>query len=181
MLERLETALQTLGAWLIHTDVGLAVLVAVGASIALSHIFALLANRLNGREILLHLLLDGLILSVAFLLSSAVSMLLLRLFASSPVPPSDYLNGVAPCLLPAMLYVLTAAPYVGELLALVIWVVVHLNVLVFLHVRFALPYGEALLLASPGYGLALTLVWLLFQRSWRASYASLASHLRDQL
>lgn len=177
MLAPLEQALWSLGRWLVQTDLGLAILLVVGASMALSHVFALLANRLSGKAILLHLLLDALMLSVAFLLCMTVDMVLLRLFASRAVHPSAFLNGVAPCLLPATLYVLAAAPYVGDLIAVLIWVLVHLNVLVFLHVGFQLPYSEALLLATPGYGLATVLVWLLFRQSWRSSYAALASHL----
>lgn len=175
----IQHALWDLGAWLIHSDVGLGILLVVGASMALSHVFALLANRLTGREILVHLVLDALILSVAFLLCTAVGMLLLRFYASMPVHPSAFLNGMAPCLLPGAFYVLTAAPYVGDLIALLIWVLVHLNVQVFLHVQFGVPYADALLLSTPGFLLAVGMVWLLFRRSWRASYAALASHLSD--
>lgn len=55
----------------------------------------------------------------------------------------------------------------------------HLNVITLLHVRFALPYGEALLLATPGYVVAIFLVWLLFRQGWQAGYSTLASHLSD--
>lgn len=170
-------ALDALGAWLVQTDVGLGLLFLVGLSMSLSHVFALLANRLNARQILTHLLLDGLMLSVAFLLSSTIDMVLLATYASAPVHPSAFINSIATCLLPAVLYLLVAAPYVGELIGLVIWVLLHLNVLSLLHVRFGLPYGEALSLASPGYLVAVVLVGLLFRQSWRAGYSTLASQL----
>ena len=60
--------------------------------------FALLANRLTARQILVHLLLDALMLSLAFLLSSGTDMVLLTLFASRQVSPSEVLNGLAPAL-----------------------------------------------------------------------------------
>lgn len=172
--------LRQLGNWLANADLGLGLLLVVGASIALSHVFALLANRLNRRQILVHLVLDVLVLSVAYLLALACDMLLLKLFASRPVPPGEVVEGVAPCLLPATLYVFAAAPYVGELIAAAIWVLVHLNVVAFLHARFDLPPSEALLLCSPGYGLATALVWVRFRQRWQASYATLASHLGEQ-
>jgi hypothetical protein len=169
--------LEALGAWLVHTDVGLGLLLLVGLSMSLSHVFALLANRLTARQILVHLLLDGLMLSLAFLLCCSTDMVLLSLFAASRVHPSDFLNGVAVCLLPAALYVFVAAPYVSDLIALVIWVLVHLNVVSYLHVRFDLPLAQALELATPGFVLALLLVWILFRQSWRNSYVKLASQL----
>jgi len=179
-MPHLTHLLRQLGDWLADTDLGLGLLLVVGASIALSHVFGLLANRLNRRQILVHLVLDVLILSVAYLLALACDMLLLKLFASRPVPPGEVLEGVAPCLLPATLYVFAAAPYVGELIAGAIWVMVHLNVVAFLHARFDLPPAEALLLCSPGYLLATAMVWMRFRQRWQASYATLASHLGER-
>jgi len=174
-----QGALDGLGAWLVQTDVGLGLLLVVGLSMSLSHVFSLLANRLNRRQIIIHLILDGLMLSVAFLLSSTIDMVLLATRASVPVHPSAFIDGVAVCLLPAVFYLLVAAPYVGETIGFGIWVLMHLNVVSLLHVRFALPYGEALLLATPGYAVAVLLVWLLFRQSWQAGYSTLASQLSD--
>jgi hypothetical protein len=70
-----------------------------------------------------------------------------------------------------------AAPYIGETIGLVIWVLMHLNVVTLLHVRFDLPWGQALLLSSPGYLFAVLMVWLLFRQGWRRGYTMLASEL----
>ena len=180
MLAAVERLLDQLGGWLIHADLGLGLLLLVGLSMSLSHVFALLANRLSVRQILLRLLLDALMLAVAFLLSTSIDMVLLNLFASSPVRPTLFINGMASCLLPACFYVAVAAPYVGETIGLGIWWLMHLNVVTFLHVRFDLPYDQALLLSSPGYLFAVLLVWLLFRQSWRRGYVTLASELGDQ-
>ena len=101
MLVVLDHLLWNLGAWLLRTEVGLGLLLIAGTSMALSHVFALLANRLRAGAIVVHLLQDALVLTLAFLFCSAIDMLLLVRFASMPVHPSVFLNRLAPCLLPA--------------------------------------------------------------------------------
>ena len=173
----LEFHLEQLGHWLLQADIGLGLLVLVGLSMACSQVFALLANRLNGRQILVRLILDGLVLCLAFLLGSTLDMLLLSMFGSRPVHPSAFINGIAVCFVPGLFYLLVAAPYISDLIAITIWVLIHLNLITLVHLRFQLPYGEALLLLTPGYVLAMLLVWLQFRQSWRAGYSRLASQL----
>ena len=173
----LEQGLNALGGWIIQADLGLGLLLGVGVSMSLSHVFALLANRLTTHQILWRLSLDALMLAVAFLLTSSIDMVLLRLYGSNPVHPSAFVDGVATCLLPACFYVAVAAPYIGESIALVIWVLIHLNVITFVHVRFDLPWDQSVILCTPGYILAVLLVALLFRQSWQRSYAMLASEL----
>lgn len=175
----LESRFEQLGHWLLQADVGMGLLVLVGLSMALSQGFSLLANRLSTRQILTRLLLDGLVLCLAFLLSSGVDMVLLAVMASQPVHPTDFLDGIAICFLPGVFYVLVAAPYISDLIAITIWFLMHLNLVALVHLRFALSYQETLLLLSPGYVLAMMLVWLQFRASWRAGYSSLASQLPE--
>ena len=179
MLVDLERVLNGLGGWLIRADLGLGLLLVVGISMSLSHVFGLLANRLGARQILWRLLIDALVLASAFLLSSSIDMVLLNLYGSNPVHPSAFVDGIASCLLPACFYVCVAAPYIGETIGLVIWVLTHLNVVTFVHVRFDLPWDQALVLTTPGYLLALLLVALLFRQSWQRGYAMLASELAE--
>ena len=179
MLVDLERLLNGLGGWLIRADLGLGLLLVVGISMSLSHVFGLLANRLGAREILWRLLIDALVLASALLLSSSIDMVLLNLYGSNPVHPSAFVDGIASCLLPACFYVCVAAPYVGETIGLVLWVLIHLNVITFVHVRFDLPWDQALVLTTPGYLLALVLVALLFRQSWQRGYAMLASELAE--
>jgi hypothetical protein len=179
MLVDLDRALNGLGGWLIRADLGLGLLLVVGISMSLSHVFALLANRLGARQILWRLLLDALVLASAFLLSSSIDMVLLNLYGSNPVHPSAFVDGIASCLLPACFYVCVAAPYVGETIGFVIWVLMHLNVVTFVHVRFDLPWDQALLFTTPGYLLAVVLVALLFRQGWQRGYAMLASELSE--
>ena len=177
MLVDLERLLNGLGSWLIRADLGLGLLFVVGISMSLSHVFGLFANRLGAREILWRLLIDALVLASALLLSSSIDMVLLNLYGSNPVHPSAFVDGIASCLLPACFYVCVAAPYIGETIGLVLWVLIHLNVVTFVHVRFDLPWDQALVLTTPGYLLALVLVALLFRQSWQRGYAMLASEL----
>jgi hypothetical protein len=179
MLVDLERVLNGLGGWLIRADLGLGLLLVVGISMSLSHVFGLLANRLGARQILWRLLIDALVLASAFLLSSSIDMVLLNLYGSNPVHPSAFVDGIASCWLPACFYVCVAAPYIGETIGLVLWVLVHLNVITFVHVRFDLPWDQALVLTTPGYLLALVLVALLFRQSWQRGYAMLASELAE--
>jgi hypothetical protein len=179
MLLELERVLNGLGGWLIRADLGLGLLFVVGISMSLSHVFGLLANRLGARQILWRLVIDALVLASAFLLSSSIDMVLLNLYGSNPVHPSAFVDGIASCLLPACFYVCVAAPYIGETIGLVIWVLTHLNVVTFVHVRFDLPWDQALVLTTPGYLLALLLVALLFRQSWQRGYAMLASELAE--
>jgi hypothetical protein len=179
MLVDLERLLNGLGGWLIRSDLGLGLLLVVGISMSLSHVFGLFANRLGARQILWRLLIDALVLASAFLLSSSIDMVLLNLYGSNPVHPSAFVDGIASCLLPACFYVCVAAPYIGETIGLVIWVLTHLNVVTFVHVRFDLPWDQALVLTTPGYLLALLLVALLFRQSWQRGYAMLASELAE--
>ena len=177
MLVDLERGLNGLGGWLIRADLGLGLLLVVGISMSLSHVFGLLANRLGAREIFWRLLIDALVLASAFLLTSSIDMVLLNLYGSNPVHASAFVDGIASCLLPACFYVCVAAPYIGETIGLVLWVLIHLNVVTFVHVRFDLPWDQALLLTTPGYLLAVLLVALLFRQSWQRGYAMLASEL----
>lgn len=179
MLVDLERLLNGLGGWLIRSDLGLGLLLVVGISMSLSHVFGLFANRLGAREILWRLLIDALVLASALLLSSSIDMVLLNLYGSNPVHPSTFVDGIASCLLPACFYVCVAAPYIGETIGLVLWVLIHLNVVTFVHVRFDLPWDQALVLTTPGYLLALVLVALLFRQSWQRGYAMLASELAE--
>jgi hypothetical protein len=173
-----ELLLDRVGAWLLQADAGVGLVLLVGLSMSLSHAFALLANRLTPRQIALRLLLDGLVLALAFLLASAVDMLLLASVASRQVHASDFLDGIGAALIPGLFYGLVAAPYIADLLAVGLWFLVHLNVVTLLHLRFALPWSEALLLSTPGYLLALVLVALLFRQRWQGSYRQLSSQLQ---
>ena len=178
MLALIERLLDGLGRWLLQADVGVGVLLLVGLSMSLSHAFALLANRLTPRQIAVRLVLDALVLTLAFLLASVTDMLLLVAVADRPVDPSAFLNAMGPALIPGLFYGLVAAPYISDLIAVSLWFLVHLNAVTLLHGRFDLAWAQALLLATPGFLLALVLVALLFRQSWQASYRQLACQLQ---
>ncbi|MEY2643613.1 MAG: hypothetical protein RLZZ611_262 [Cyanobacteriota bacterium] len=172
-----EAQLERLGQWLLEAQMGVELVLLVGLSTSLSHAFALLANRLTPRQIAVRLVLDALVLALAFLLASTIDLILLAVVTEHPVSPGDFLNGMGVALMPGLLYGLVAAPYIADLVALTLWFLVHLNVVTMLHLRFALPWPEALLLPTPGLVIALGLVALLFRQSWQESYRQLAGQL----
>lgn len=174
-----EQTLDGMAAWLLQADAGVGMILLVGLSISLSHVFGLLANRLTPRQIVVHLLLDALLLSLALLISCLVDMLLLSAFSNRSIPPSEFVNSMAPALLPALFYVFVAAPYISDLIAIGIWFSVHLNVVLLLHALFALPYGQALLLATPGYVLAMVVVAIMLRQRWEGGYQRLAAQIES--
>lgn len=175
--QELGAGLDRFGTWLLQADAGVGLVLLVGLSMSLSHAFALLANRLTPRQIAVRLVLDALVLALAFLLASAIDMLLLATLSGRALHPSAFLNGMGAALIPGLFYGLVAAPYIADLIALSLWFLVHLNVVTLLHLRFALPWMEALVLATPGFLVAVVLVALLFRQSWQSSYRQLASQL----
>ena len=176
----IEQLLASLASWLMKADVGLSIAILVGLSMALSHLFALVANRLTARQIAIQLVLDGLVLSVALLLAALINMLMLGTFTQAQITPTALLDRLGPALIPGLFYVLVAAPYISDLIALTIWFLIHLNVVTLLHAHFGISYGTALLLATPGYCVALVLVMALFHQGWQAGYRRLASELEPR-
>lgn len=176
-MAELETALKGLGHWLLQLDRGFEILLLVGLSMSLAHLFSLVANQLTPRQILVQLLLDALVLAVALLLATLVDMALLALVVEGPLQPWGLFESLGAALLPGVFYVLVAAPYVSDLIAVTIWVLIHLNVVALLQARFALPASQALALATPGYALALLLVSALFYQGWQRGYRRLADTL----
>jgi hypothetical protein len=173
----LDVALTKLGHWLLQLDQGFEILLLVGLSMSLSHLFALVANQLTARQIVAQLLLDALVLAVALLLATLVDMALLAVVVKGPLQPWALFKSLGAALLPGVFYVLAAAPYVSDLIAGTIWVLIHLNVVAVLEARFALPPGQALALATPGFALGLLLVSALFYQGWQRGYRRLADSL----
>ncbi|OUT73098.1 MAG: hypothetical protein CBB79_04590 [Synechococcus sp. TMED19] len=158
---------------------GLGLTIAVGFSFSLAHVFSLMANRLRPRQILVHVILDSLVLGAALLIGSFLNLLMIALLAGQVLEPHVFFNAIGGALAPGLFYVLVAAPYISDLIAIVIWFLVHLNVVTLVHLRFGLPYEQVLLITAPGYILTLVMVGLVFRQSWRRSYLRLASALQD--
>ena len=174
MVDQLVTSLDAMGRLLLAMDSGVGLLIGVGFSMSTSHGFALLANRLTPRQILLHMVVDALVLSLAFLLCILCHSLMLMVFEGIPLQPITFANRMGVALWPGLLYVLVAAPYVSDLIAVGLLAWIHLNVLVLLKAVYGIPFQSGLLVALPGFVVALVLVGLLFAQRWRRSYDTLA-------
>lgn len=139
-----------------------------------SHLFALLANKLRPRQILFHMIIDALVLSLAFLIGILSHSLMLTLVAGVPLQPITFGNRMGVALWPCLFYVLVAAPYISDLIAITLLAWVHLNVVVLLQAVYGVPLAKGLIISLPGYGLSLILIAYLFAQRWRASYSTLA-------
>ena len=156
MLEqRLEQLVENTVVSLPEAHTGLVLVVLVGFSFSLSHVFSLLANRLKPRQILFHVLLDSLVLAAALLIASFINMVLIALHTQLLVEPKEFFNAIGGALAPGLFYVLVAGPYVSDLIAITIWVLIHLNVITLVHLfwtslRRGVAAGHAWVCGGPG-------------------------------
>ena len=81
-----------LAIWLMQADVGLGLAVLVGLSMSVSHLFALVANRLTPRQIAVQLVLDGLVLALALLLGILFNILMIKALTGAVLHPSELLD-----------------------------------------------------------------------------------------
>ena len=177
MADQLLAFLQSMGQLLLAMDTGGGLLIGVGLSMSASHLFALLANRLTPKQILLHMIVDALVLSLAFLLGILCHSLMLMLLEGIPLQPITFANRMGAAMWPGLFYVLAAAPYVSDLIAVTLLAWIHLNVMLLLQAVYNIPLETSLVVALPGFVLALLLVGLLFAQRWRTSYAMLATEV----
>ena len=84
------------------------------------------------------MLLDSLVLAAALLIASFINMVLIALHTQLLWSPRVFqCHWRRPG--PGLFYVLVAGPYVSDLIAITIWVLIHLNVITLVHLRFGLP------------------------------------------
>ena len=174
MADQLLASLELMGQFLLAMDTGVGLLIGVGLSMSASHLFSLLANRLTPVQILMHMIVDALVLSLAFLIGILCHSLMLMLLEGVPLQPITFANHMGVAMWPGLFYVLAAAPYVSDVIAVTLLAWIHLNVLLLLQAVYDIPLQSSLVVALPGFVLALLLVGLLFAQRWRTSYDMLA-------
>ena len=174
MAEQLLASLESMGQLLLAMDSGVDLLIGVGLSMSASHLFSLLANRLTPVQILLHMIMDALVLSLAFLIGILCHSMMLMLLEGVPLQPITFANHMGAAMWPGLFYVLAAAPYISDLIAVTLLAWIHLNVMLLLQAVYGIPLQSSLVVALPGFVLALLLVGLLFAQRWRTSYTMLA-------
>lgn len=175
----IQVLLESMGQRLMAMDTGIGLLIGVGISMSASHLFSLLANRLTPRQIALHLVVDALVLSLAMTLGILCHSWMLMLVQHVPPQPITLANRMGVALWPGLFYVLVAAPYVSDLIAVTLLAWIHLNVLVLLQANYGIPFHQGLVIALPGFVLALTLIAVVFAQRWRASYNTLAREVGE--
>jgi hypothetical protein len=88
---------------------------------------------------------------------------------------------MAVALWPGLFYVLVAAPYVSDLIAVTILAWMHLNMMILVNAMYGISFSHALFVCLPGYVIALLLVGALFSQRWRSSYDTLAKEVALQI
>ena len=174
MADQLLASLESMAQLLLAMDTGVGLLIGVGLSMSASHLFSLLANRLTPVQILLHMIMDALVLSLAFLIGILCHSLMLMLLEGVPLQPITFANHMGAAMWPGLFYVLAAAPYISDLIAVTLLAWINLNVMLLLQAVYGIPLQSSLVVALPGFVLALLLVGLLFAQRWRTSYTMLA-------
>lgn len=177
LLGGLGDQLLAMGETLIRMDVGVGLLIAVGISMSASHLFSLFANRLRPAQIAAHMVIDALGLSLAFLVAILLHCLMLTWLEAKDVQPIAYANEMGIALWPGLFYVLVGAPYISDLIAVLLLGWIHLNMLVLLQVRYGIPFENGLMVATPGFIVALVLIAFLFAQRWRSSYIQLSREI----
>ncbi len=170
----LSALLESMVQAMLDMDTGLGLVIGVGLSMSASHLFSLLANRLCLRQIALQMVVDALVLSLALSLGILCHSLMLMLMEHVPPQPIMMANRMGAALWPGLFYVLVAAPYISDLIAVTLLAWIHLNVILLLQVHYGIPLQEGLVVSLPGFVLALVLIALVFAQRWRASYNTLA-------
>ena len=181
MIQQIIEQLSSMGQILLAIDTSVGLLVAVGFSMSASHLFSLLANRLTPRQIFFHMVVDALVLSLALLLCLICHSLMLTLMEGVPLQPIALGNRMAVALWPGLFYVLAAAPYVSDLIAVTILAWMHLNMIILVNAMYGIPLFHAFFICLPGYFIALLLVGALFSQRWRSSYDTLAKEVAFQI
>ena len=181
MIQQIIEQLSSMGQILLAIDTSVGLLVAVGFSMSASHLFSLLANRLTPRQIFFHMMVDALVLSLALLLCLICHSLMLTLMEGVPLQPIALGNRMAVALWPGLFYVLAAAPYVSDLIAVTILAWMHLNMIILVNAMYGIPLFHAFFICLPGYFIALLLVGALFSQRWRSSYDTLAKEVAFQI
>ena len=181
MIQQIIEQLSSMGQIILAIDTSVGLLVAVGFSMSASHLFSLLANRLTPRQIFFHMVVDALVLSLALLLCLICHSLMLTLMEGVPLQPIALGNRMAVALWPGLFYVLAAAPYVSDLIAVTILAWMHLNMIVLVNAMYGIPLFHAFFICLPGYFIALLLVGALFSQRWRSSYDTLAKEVAFQI
>mgnify|MGYP001185375012 CR=1 FL=1 len=144
-------------------------------SLALKNYFALRANGFRGRSLLLAFLFDVNALTVIFILGLAVDRTILVTYSGNMVPLLKYYANVVTVLMPLLLSVIVATPYVGPLFSWILWPLVFLNTLSLGHgVIPRLSFDQLLLGTMPGFLIIFFGVLLVQRNQWLKAYMFVA-------
>ena len=140
-------------------------------SLSLKNYFALRANGFRGRSLLLAFLFDINALTVIFILGLAVDRTILVAYAEHVVPLLKYYASAVTVLMPLLLSLFVATPYIGPLFSWVLWLLVLINTLSLGHgIIPRLSFDQLLLATMPGFLIIFFGVLFLQRNQWRKAY-----------
>lgn len=152
----------------------LALLFFVGISISLTQVFARIANRCSFQAIMLRLLLDSLIIGILNCSSTLITLLMHEIVFSGDANLLEFIKLSPLVILPGFFFVLSAAPYIGNAIVVMIIFVYLLNKIVLVQYIYNTSYADALKVSLPSFLLVTGIIWLLFADGWENNYKALS-------
>lgn len=150
----------------------------VGLSMSLSRIFAGIANRLTAQTIVLRIIIDSLVIGILHCTGTILTIVLYEVAIDGNINFAE-LYGLAPLIiLPGLFYIFSAAPYIGNAIAVFLWATFFLNKIVLTQFIFDTTYATAFQIALPSFLLVLVVVWIQFKDGWRKAYTILSNSTR---
>lgn len=146
----------------------------VGLSISLTQLFARIANRCSFKAIMLRLLLDCLIIGVLNCCSTLTTLLMHELVFSGDANLIEFIKLSPLVILPGFFFVLSAAPYIGNTIVVIIAFDYLLNKIVLVQYLYNTSYIDALKVSLPSFILVTGVIWLLFADGWETNYKLLS-------
>lgn len=148
---------------------------AIILSLSLKNYFALRANGFRGRRLFLAFLFDINALTVVFLLGFAVDRTILLVYVDNPTSVSEYYAHVVTVMMPLMLSVVVATPYVGPLFSWILWPLVFIGTFSLGHAVLPhLSIHHLLLATMPGLLIIFFGVAFLHRYQWAKAYGVIA-------
>jgi hypothetical protein len=146
----------------------------VGLSMSLTRAFAGIANRLTAQTIILRIIIDSLVIGILHCTGTILTIVLHEIVIDGNIAITE-LYGLAPLIIfPGLFYIFSAAPYIGNAIAIFLWATFFLNKIVITQFLFNTTYATAFQVAFPAFLLVLVAVWIQYKDGWRKAYTILS-------
>lgn len=152
----------------------LLILFLVGLSMSLPRAFAGIANRLTAQAILLRIIIDSLVIGILHCVGTILTIVLHEIAINGTIDITKYYDLAPLVIFPGLFYIFSAAPYIGNAIAVFLWATFFLNKIVITQFLFDTTYATAFYVAFPAFLLVLIAVWIQHADGWRKAYTILS-------